>query len=499
MPGPGAYEPLDTVGYEVPTSHIRTAPAVSFQSRTLFGSVYNDQVRKHVGMPAPTSYVVDDYSHARARWRATAEAKRVMPFIKPVLRESQAAATNPGVLEHVDYSVHPKFAGDVTQPTKRIAPAPVGARPRPVLEASDSFTDKDALLGKYSGYSTATSVRPGAAEERARILSGALPARVPGLATLGGAPVFTRPVSPSRTVGFSSTLSSLPGEGDGGDGGDSGDGDSDSDGPALPVYDPSRSPSKQAQARSKLRSSGRERSTLPADGVAGGSSVSTDGSRPASPPKPKRSFDFKTSTLDSAAAAAESAADNVKLPKSATITGHIPAPFFGRGGVIPRAGRWDEYTARLELAAMMPGPRYMLPALPSGPAYTAQGGFVKDDTVDSAFDGNGAGPGQCREDSAFGAQVSSLQPSAPSGRFMPKSTPALNLRDLMGENEVHDKPSRASKGSRNTQLAVLPKGLPGVGSYDPTKYNTMAATVAKKAGQGVLEEARASYVKRKYN
>jgi hypothetical protein len=54
------------------------APAASFQSRTLFGSVYAAEVRHHLGLPAPTSYNPAEYSHVRARWRAGETAKRLL-------------------------------------------------------------------------------------------------------------------------------------------------------------------------------------------------------------------------------------------------------------------------------------------------------------------------------------------------------------------------------------------------------------------------------------
>lgn len=69
-PGPGQYDPTTELGVD--------APAASFQSRTLFGSVYGADVRHHLGLPAPTSYNPDEYSHVRARWRATETAKRLL-------------------------------------------------------------------------------------------------------------------------------------------------------------------------------------------------------------------------------------------------------------------------------------------------------------------------------------------------------------------------------------------------------------------------------------
>ena len=50
-----------------PTALGEDAPAYEFQSRTLFGSVYGDAIHHTLGMPAPTTYTVDEYSHARAR------------------------------------------------------------------------------------------------------------------------------------------------------------------------------------------------------------------------------------------------------------------------------------------------------------------------------------------------------------------------------------------------------------------------------------------------
>ena len=57
------------------------------------------------------------------------------------------------------------------------------------------------------------------------------------------------------------------------------------------------------------------------------------------------------------------------------------------------------------------GPKYILPQLDSGPAFSLIGkpaGFSEDSSATSV-DVNGGGPGVCRYDSAFGKQIVSYQ------------------------------------------------------------------------------------------
>ncbi len=68
------------------------APAYEFQSRTLFGSVYGAEIAGKMGGPAPTTYTVDDYSHARARWRATEEGKRVIARLELLEQQREVSA-----------------------------------------------------------------------------------------------------------------------------------------------------------------------------------------------------------------------------------------------------------------------------------------------------------------------------------------------------------------------------------------------------------------------
>ncbi len=162
------------------------APAYGFQSRTLFGSVYADQVRGKVGLPAPTSYNVDDYSHARARWRASDEGRRIMERIKPALTEALVTVPNaPTMLKHIDYAVHPSLASSVLVPPERIAPTQVGSQPRPPLPVDSKLGSQAMMTGSYTGYTTKNTIGAGLALER---LAGGMQASGPGsfVPPLGG-------------------------------------------------------------------------------------------------------------------------------------------------------------------------------------------------------------------------------------------------------------------------------------------------------------------------
>ena len=95
--------------------------------------------------------------------------------------------------------------------------------------------------------------------------------------------------------------------------------------------------------------------------------------------------------------------------------------------------------------ALVSGPKYILPSLDPGPAYTlgARPAGFSDDTSATSMDLNGGGPGVCRYDSAFGKQIVSYQATQPSASFEsrdsnPKLAPVLNMKAITGGDYTHD-------------------------------------------------------------
>ncbi len=337
------------------------APAASFQSRTLFGSVYAAEVRHKLGMPAPTSYTPDDYSHARARWRATDVAKKVLgkyaPLrgrlvvwfhprfrlrsIEPKASESIPALTvlAPTMLRHTDYSIDPLDAGSVLPPPERVAPAQVGRRPVPPLPDDVKIGSDKMMAGDYTGYSVASTIRPGKAAERVSKLTAAAAAAAAAggkyVPALGGALVeesrydfsalVQRPSSrmrPTTSGSLGSSISNAPSVTSG----------------AGSAQSPVRPPS-------PVQSMGKRKPSSPGSGVSSRVTSVAGGMGAPLAPAPAVTGSGSSKRLDPLQ----------EIAREYALTGHVPAPRLRPGGAMTHASRWRDAEMALERAAELPG------------------------------------------------------------------------------------------------------------------------------------------------